>query len=179
MTFKINIGSKNIVKIESVREVICEYPDFSDSIIISVESQSGVSHQPKSMDETITGAINRSKGCFSECDYSFGIESGLMKVPYTKSGYMDFTCCAIFDGKNISLGLSPALEFPTKATKMMFDEDINITDALLKEGLTKNPELGSAEGALGVLTKGRVTRKDYTKQAIHMAMVHLENPGLY
>jgi inosine/xanthosine triphosphatase len=179
MAFKINVGSKNIQKIESVSEVLNEYPDFSDSIITSVESKSNVSDQPKSMDETITGAINRAKGCFSDCDFSFGIESGLMKVPYTKSGYMDFTCCAIFDGKNISLGLSPALEFPTKATKMMFDEDTDITQALLKEGLTKNPKLGSAEGALGVLTKGRVTRKGYTKQAIYMAMVHLENPGLY
>jgi non-canonical (house-cleaning) NTP pyrophosphatase len=35
--------------------------------------------------------------------------------------------------------------------------------------------LGSAEGIIGVLTKGRLTRKEYVKQAITMALINLEN----
>jgi len=176
---KINVGSKNIQKIDAVKEVLNEYPDFKNCIVTGIDVKSGISEQPKSMDETIKGAINRAKGSFLNCDYSFGIESGLMKVPETKSGYMDFTACAIYDGKTICLGLSPALEMPIKATKMIFDEGLDINQAFFKLGLTKNQKLGSSEGALGLLTKGRVNRLNYTKQAIYMAMVHLENPGLY
>ena len=110
----INIGTKNPQKIDAVKEVLIEYPDFKDSKINGIAADSKVSEQPKSMDETITGAINRAKNCFLNCDYSIGLESGLMKVPYTKTGYMDFTACAIYDGNKIHLGFSSAFEYPIK-----------------------------------------------------------------
>jgi non-canonical (house-cleaning) NTP pyrophosphatase len=40
-------------------------------------------------------------------------------------------------------------------------------------------KVGSAEGAVGLLTKGRITRLDYIKQSIVMAMIHLENAKFY
>jgi len=175
----VNVGSKNSEKIEAVKEVLKEYSYFKDSFVVGIEVNSNVSNQPKSMNETIQGAINRACGCFMNCDYSFGIESGLMKVQSTKTGYMDVTCCAIFDGKKICLGLSPAFEYPIKVTKMVFDLNVNINQAFFKTGLTDNPNLGSAEGGIGFLTKGRILRRDYTKQAIYMALIHLENPELY
>ena len=48
-----------------------------------------------------------------------------------------------------------------------------------KMEITKKRKIGSGEGLIGILTKGRVSRKDYTKQAIRMAMVQIENPELY
>lgn len=176
---KINVGTKNQVKIDAVKEVLMEYPDFDDCEIVGVEAKSDVSEQPKSMDEVITGAINRAKNCFKDCDYSIGLESGLMKVPYTKTGYMDFTCCCIFDGNKTHLGLSPAFEFPINVTKLVFEENLDINQSFVKNGLTKNEKIGSSEGAVGFLTKGRVNRIDYTKPAIYMALIHLENKELY
>jgi len=176
---KVNVGTKNPEKIAAVKEVLKEYNDFKGSVIAGVACKSTVSEQPKSMDETIKGAVTRAMKCYTDCDYSIGIESGLMKVPMTKTGYMDFTCCAIYDGKSVSLGLSPAFEFPTRATKMIFDKNIDINQALFKMGLTKNPKIGYSEGAVSMLTKGRISRRDYTKQAIYMAMIHLENPELF
>src|SRR5207247_1757153 len=73
---------------------------------------SGVDNQPKSLEETVRGAINRAKGAIKDADYSFGLESGLIEVPYTKTGMMDLCVCAIYDGKNIHLGLSSAFELP-------------------------------------------------------------------
>lgn len=32
---------------------------------------------------------------------------------------------------------------------------------------------------VGTLTKGRITRIDYTFQAVQMALIHLENPEYY
>ncbi len=176
---KIIVGSKNSQKIEAVREILQEYPELKDFDVIGIEADSGVSEQPISIDETIQGAINRAKNCFNDCDYSIGLESGLMKVPSTKTGFMDVTVCAIYDGKTVHLGLSSAFEYPVEVTRLVFDEEINITQAFVKTGLTNNPKLGSAEGAIGFLTKGRLTRKEYTKQALRTALIHLENPELY
>jgi inosine/xanthosine triphosphatase len=176
---KIIVGSKNPSKVEAVKEILNDYNDFSKAEVIGLEVSSGVDNQPKSLDETIKGAMNRAKACFIDCDYSIGLESGLMKIPHTKTGYMDFTCCAIFDGKNVCLGLSSCFEYPKEITRLVLEEGIDINQAFIKKGLTKNPKLGSAEGAIGFLTKGRVIRREYTKQAIQMALIHLENPDLY
>lgn len=175
----IKIGSENNVKINAVKEVLTDYPIFKDSIILGVKSSSEVSNQPKSLEETIKGAMNRAKNCFIGCDYSFGLESGLIKVPFTKTGYMDVTACCIFDGKNNNIGLSSAFEYPIKVTNLVFSENIEINESFFKNNLTKDKKIGSSEGAIGFLTKGRIKRIDYTKQAIQMALIHLENPLLY
>ena len=170
-----NVGSKNKQKIDAVKEILKEYPDFLNAEVISRDVDSGVSHQPKSLEETVDGAIKRARNCFDGCDYSIGLESGLMRVPETKTGYMDTTCCAIYDGKNFHLGLSSCFEYPLKLTKYVLDEDINISDASKKLGLTEKENLGAQEGMIGILTKGRLDRKEYTKQAIRTALIHLEN----
>lgn len=176
---KIIVASTNTVKVSAVREALGEYPILKEADIEGVAVNTGVSEQPKSLEETVQGAVNRAEAAFNGCDYSIGIESGLMKVPHTKSGSMDFCACSIYDGKTHSLGLSCAFEFPKKVTDMINELGITANDAFYKVGLTDNKKLGSAEGAIGLLTKGRVTRKDYTKQAVHMALIHLENKGLY
>lgn len=102
----INVGSKNKVKVEAVREIVRDYGHLKASQIVAVDALSKVSEQPKSLKETIRGAMHRAKHAFKNCDYSFGIESGLMAVPQTKTGFMDVCVCAIFDGKEFHLGLS-------------------------------------------------------------------------
>ena len=57
----------------------------------------------------------------------------------------------------------------------ILNDKINMTEATLKAGFSSNPKLGSAEGLIGVLSKGKLTRKDYTKQAICTALIHLED----
>jgi inosine/xanthosine triphosphatase len=176
---KINIGSKNKQKVEALREILKDYPDFPGAEIISKDVSSDVADQPKSLDETIKGAMNRAKNAFDDCEYSFGLESGLMAVPETKTGYMDFTACAIYDGKKFHLGLSSAFEYPIKITKYVLENNDNISNAFNKLGLTKSNNLGSEEGAIGILTRNRLTRKSYTKEAIRTALIHLENKELY
>lgn len=173
---KIIIGTTNKAKIEAVEEMIKDYNFLAESKVEGVSVESGVSDQPLSLDETITGAMNRARSAFSDCDYSIGLESGLMTVPKTKSGYMDLCACAIFDGKEFHLGLSSAWEFPNpEVMKLMLEDGLDMSQAINKVGLTNNPEIGSEEGAIGILTKGRLTRKEYTKQAILTALIHLEN----
>ncbi|MEK7507582.1 MAG: inosine/xanthosine triphosphatase [Patescibacteria group bacterium] len=172
---KIRIGSKNKAKVDAVEEILKEYPHLADAKTFAVEVSSDVSRQPKTLDETVRGAINRAKNSWSECDYSIGIESGLMHVPGSKSGYMDVCVCAIYDGKEFHIGLSSAWEFPNVSVMDLIVKDgLDMSQAINKVGFTKNPGVGSAEGAIGILTKGRMDRKEYTKQALRTALIHLE-----
>jgi inosine/xanthosine triphosphatase len=176
---KINVGSKNEVKVSAVREAIQDYDFLAGAEVVGMEVASEVAEQPKTRDETMKGAMNRARKAFKDCDYSVGIEAGLMKVPNTKTDYMNATVCAIYDGKGYHLGMASAFEYPPEVTKLVFKEGLDINEAFYKVGLTENPKIGSAEGAIGILTKGRITRKGYTKQSITMALIHLENARLY
>ena len=176
---KIKLGSRNVAKVGALREVIESYALFKDAELIAIEIDSGVSPHPKSLDETVQGAINRARGSFADCDYSFGIEAGLMLVPFTKTGRMETCACAVYDGKNVYIGLSSAFEYPPVITRMILS-GIEGSDAVRIAGLTDHVKLGNTEGGLiGLLTKGRVSRKEYTKQAIVNALIQLDNPDIY
>lgn len=175
----INVGTKNPAKIEAVQEIIKDYDFLKDATVVGVEVESGISEQPFTLEETIQGAMNRAKNAFNNCDYSFGLESGIFPVPQTKTGYMDVGVCAIYDGREFHLGLSSCFEYPKKITELVLKDGLNISDASRQTGLTEHEYVGYAEGTIGILTKGRLDRKGYTKQAIATALIHLENPELY
>lgn len=171
---KIKIASQNQIKVEALKEIIQDYPQLRNAEVIAIDVPSEVNNQPKSLEETIKGAINRSRNAYGDCNYSFGIESGLMAVSHTKTGYMDVCVCAIFDGKECHLGLSSAWEAPKKVAEYMLNEGLDMNDAAHRAGLTQNPKIGSAEGLVGLMTKGRLTRKEYTKEAIRTALIHVD-----
>ncbi len=174
----IKVGSEKRPKVEAVEEILKDYPHLAMAEVIGVKTESGVADQPKSLEEVVAGAKNRAQNVFGDCDYSIGLESGLMTVPGTKSGYMDVTVCAIYDGREFHLGLSSAWEFPSlmqKVNEFMIVDGLDMSQAFKKAGLTKKEDIGAEEGVLGALTKGRMTRKEYTKQALRMALIHLDN----
>ncbi len=171
---KVIVGSTNPIKVSAVQEMVVLYPHLAGAEVSGMEAASGVADQPKSLEETVQGAVNRAKGAFSNCDFSFGIESGLMAVPNTKSGFMDVCVCAIYDGREYHLGLSSAWEAPKQVMEHMLKDGLDMNQAAFKAGLTQDPKVGSAEGMVGIMTKGRLTRKEYTKEAIRTALIHLE-----
>ncbi len=176
---KIKVGSKNQIKINAVKELVDKYDILKNAKVEGADIDSGVDDQPKSLEEIVKGAKNRAQSAFHNCDLAIGLESGIFPVPDTKTGYMDTTVCAIYDGKKFHLGLSNCFEYPVEVTKLVLEKDIDINEAVYEAGITDDKAIGSAEGMIGYLTKGRVKRIDYTKQAIQMALIHLENPKLY
>ena len=170
------VGSANEIKVGAVREIVPEYAFFAGAEVCGFDAPSGVSAQPKSLEETITGAMHRARGAWDSGAYTaaFGIESGLMVVPFTKTGHMDVCACAIFDGKESHLGLSSAWEAPADAAKLMLEDGLDMNDAFFKAGYTDDPKVGSTQGAIGILTKGRLDRKAYTKEAVRTALIHVE-----
>ena len=176
---KICVGSTNPVKVQAVKEVIKEYSFLAGATVFSKDVKSFVSDQPTSLEETITGAINRAVKAQIRYDIGIGIESGLMAVAATITGFMDVCVCAIYKGKHWHLGLSSAFECPPKVINLVLSKGIDLNRAFYKLELTKKRKLGSYEGAIGLLTKGRVDRLEYTKQALRMALLQLENKKLY
>jgi len=178
---KVNLGSKNLTKVVAVRDAIKLYPNlFPNAEVVGIDVKVELYGHPKNLKETVEGAIERAKQAFTHCDYSFGLEGGLMEVPFSKTGYMEVGACAIYDGKNIHLGLSPAFEWPKEVTKLILSGKADASQAFKQLGLTHHEKLGTVKGGIiGFLTEGKLTREDFTKYSIIMALVHLERSELY
>ncbi len=177
---QINVGSRNPNKVAAVAEIVKNYPLFESVQVQGVAVSSGVAEQPLGLEETIRGARARALAAYQlGADYGFGLESGLIPVPYAKTGYMDVTACVIYDGQEYHQGLSGSFEYPKETTRLVLKEKMDISSAFRKQGLTDKARVGAEEGAIGVLTKGRLPRQAYSQQAITMALIHLENEELY
>ena len=173
---KIGVGSKNKTKINAVADLLKDYPLFSDLDVFGVDIEIEEFGQPKNIEETVAGAINRAKQAYANNDYGFGIEGGLIEVPYTKSGYMEVAACAIFDGQKIHIGLSPACEWPKIVIDGILNQGLDGSQAMKAANLTSHEKLGEHGGMIEVLTKGRMNRTDFNRSAVAMALIHLENP---
>lgn len=168
------VGSTNPVKIGAVAEIILEYSHLRNAKVEGVDAASGVSAQPMSLEEIVRGARTRAKNAFNECTYSVGIESGFMDVPYAKTGCMDICACAIFDGTEYYTGLSSAFECPQQIVDAVKNGNVELAEACRKAGLVDHGNIGREHGIIHVLTKGRLTRKEFTKQALRHALIYLD-----
>lgn len=174
---KIIVGSKNPTKVDAVREVFSTL--FPELDVIGMEVSSDISDQPLSMSETIRGAVNRAKNAFVDCDMSIGIEGGLMEVPYSHSGYMQFEACVLFDGTNSYLGFSGAFAVPKDVIETIKNEGINLSAALKKHGYTEHEYVGHDQGLIGILTKGKIDRKMYNIHALELMLAHYKNKEMF
>ena len=178
----LGVGTTNVIKIQAVEEVIKEYPQLAQAKIFSVAVPSEIAEQPLSLEEIITGAKNRARNAFNAthaCTYGIGIESGLFKANGVQTGFFEACICCIHDGINYHLGLSCGFEIPPHILKLVLDKNRDLSQACYEAGITTNSKLGAAEGLIGILTKGRINRKEYTKQCIITALLQLENNSLY
>ncbi|HYV33396.1 MAG TPA: inosine/xanthosine triphosphatase [Candidatus Limnocylindria bacterium] len=177
---KVCVGSKNETKVKAVADTIKNYPLFKDAEVKSVDVNVETFGHPKGFEEINQGAMDRAKAAFDEgCDFSFGIESGLIAVPKTKTGYMEVAACAIYDGKNYHLGLSPAFEWPKAVADGIVNKGLDGSQAFKAAGLTNDEKIGASHGAIHFLSDGKLNRTEYNKWAVMMALVHLEKPELY
>jgi len=176
---KVGVGSKNKTKVNAVEEVLKDYPLFNSAEVTGIPVQVEEFGHPKNIDETVAGAIDRAKQAWAGNDYGFGIEGGLIEVPYSKTGYMEVAACAIYDGKQLHLGLSPACEWPRQVLDGILHKGLDGSQAMKAAGITTEVKLGENKGFIDIVTKGRMDRTAFNKASIVMALVHLENPEYY
>ena len=176
---KINIGSKNQTKVCAVVEALQESSFFKDAEVYPFTVAIEEFGHPVTIELVVKGAMERARRAFQNCEYSFGIEGGLMEVPFTKSGYMEVAVCAICDGKQFHLGLSPAFEWPQSVTKLIVKKGLDGSQALREAGFTSHEKIGAAEGGIWIFTHGKMNRTEYNKLAVMNALIHLENKEHY
>lgn len=171
---RIRLGSTNACKLQSTREVLATYAKFADAEIVGVEVDSGVGEEPNNLELTITGAINRARAAFDDCDFSIGIEGGTIEMPVVHDCVMKFDVCAIYDGEKIVLGFSPGFSLPQDLRRLLVEQGLDLSEAARVAGYTDHQKIGTAGGVVGILTEGRTTRFDFCKQALIMALIHVK-----
>lgn len=172
---KVVVGSQNQAKVAAVCETLLGYSCFEQAEVIGFEAESGVNEQPLSLEETVKGAKNRAEAAFKNGTFGIGLESGLMQVPETDFEYMDVCICSVFDGKQHHIGMSCGFRLPKAVSDLIFSKGFDLNQAMQACGLTSNPKLGSSEGAIGILTQGRINRKDHCRLALTTALISIEN----
>ncbi|MGZ7135347.1 MAG: inosine/xanthosine triphosphatase [Methanobacterium sp.] len=172
---KISVGSKNPVKVKAVLNVLKAI--YGQVDVRGVDVDSGVPHQPFSKDETIQGAINRAKNAYSEnFDLSVGIESGLMEIKNSLTGFIDLQWCAVFDGQRITLGVSSGFEYPPSVIEEVL-KGKEVGEVMDK--VTGVNNLGQKAGAVSFLSKGMLDRTENTEQCVLTAMIPRMNNEIY
>ena len=171
---RVAVGSTNPVKIKAVEEVLREY--YPEAEVFGVEVSSGVSAQPRGVQETVLGAVNRAREASMHAELGVGIEAGLIEVPFTLTGYMDVQFCAISDGEFITLGAGSGFEYPPRVVRAVL-RGREVGEVM--EELSGIANIGRKGGAIGFLSQGKLSRRELTKQAVLMAMLPRINRELY
>jgi len=183
---KICVGSLNPTKIYAVETGFGKY--FKKIEVFKIKANSKVSNQPIGIEKILKGAINRAKTALDyllneineKSDiFGIGIEAGLVPVPLTKTGYMDFQFCAIIDEKcKISLGSGIAFEYPHFViNKILKNNDLEIGQIIGE--LAGNLNLKNELGAISFLSKNRIKRSEILTQAVICALLPWINKKLY
>ena len=170
------IGSQNPVKINSVQLGFTKmFPDLEFSFQ-GIGVDSGVSNQPLSEEETITGAINRVENLFHQepqADYWVGIEGGSKIVD---SGMETFAWVVIKSENKISKSRTSSFFLPKKIIQLI-NQGIELGEA--DDIIFNRKNSKQSNGAIGILTNDIITRTSYYEQAVIMALIPFKNLELY
>ncbi|SFJ88039.1 MULTISPECIES: DUF84 family protein [unclassified Bacillus (in: firmicutes)] len=148
---KVAVGSKNKVKVNAVQQVLTE------AEIVSLSVPSHVPAQPFSDEETLQGASNRAKLALAEgkADIGIGLEGGVM---HTDHGLFmcNWGALATKEGKLFTAG-GARMKLPDEFIQPL-EEGKELSEVM--EDYTKQRDIRSNEGAIGIFTNNYVDRTD-------------------
>ncbi|MGY6558948.1 MAG: inosine/xanthosine triphosphatase [Nitritalea sp.] len=170
------VGSKNPVKQASVQDGFSQ-AFLADLLVQGLEVDSGVAEQPFGDADTFQGALNRAqnaKNAFPEADYWVGIEGGVGHI----ADELEAFAWVVVLNRAGKLGKARTSSF--------------ILPLVIQELVEQGMELGQADdqvfqrqhskqgsGAVGILTKGALTRRTYYSQAVLLACIPFIQSNLY
>lgn len=175
---KILVGSKNPVKIISVKEAFEKY--FEHVEVIGFDVNSGVSDQPVN-EETFEGAKNRALELIEKdkkenlsTDYFVGIEGGIIQL-YSKWFAFGCMCIADKEGKT-GFGTSAHFELPKKVVdELLTGKELgDIMDSIQNKSNTKQEK-----GAIGYFTKGVMSRSELYVPGLITALIPFLHKELF
>jgi len=164
---KVHVGTRNTLKVRAVRAAFAAVFGDESLDVVAVAIEGGVSSQPFD-DEVVQGAICRARGALTGADYGVGIEAGLVRFP----GYDDYLSvqfCAVLDrtGK-LTVGHGPGYALPQAVLDRLMNGSTLNREMSRRSGI---PEIKEKEGAIGILSGGRIDRFSITREAVVMALI--------
>lgn len=153
----VRVGSTNAMKVAAAKLAFGRF--FKKNLKIKgVEAPSGVAPQPLSFGEIARGARNRARAAFLDCDFAVGIEAGVFRLAAVSPRPFQVTLACVFDGTREAMGAGPFFELPEKFLREIVKSD---------------------KGSVSLVTKGKVNRRDVTRDAVMMALAPFVTPKLY
>ncbi len=183
---KVCVGSINPIKVKATQE---GFNRFFDSFqLLKIKAESKVPNQPIGMSVIIEGAINRAKGAIyhlknimdsKDKNFGVGLESGLIKVPQSETGYMDLQFCVIIDDNNkITIGSGNAFEHPQHVISEIISDETKEIGVIIGK-LANNSNLKNETGAVSFLSKNKITRIEILTNAVICALIPRINIEIY
>lgn len=172
------VGSKNPVKVEAVREAFTTY--FGSIEVIGVAVDSDVPDQPVNS-QTYEGARNRALALkkiaekqYPTAAYFVGIEGG---IEQTYSTWFAFgAACVVDRNERESFGKSPHFTLPQQIMpKLLAGEELG----KVMDNFTGQENTKQKMGAVGILTNGKMDRKELYVHGLTMALIPFLNEKIY
>ena len=171
---RVTVGSKNPVKVASVKRAFDRF--FPDETIeyVGLDTASGVSDQPKSIQETIEGAVTRARGASQNgAEFSVGIEGGISYYEVEGRKFtveMGWACVRDNKTGNIEIANSAGFSVFPRVMKHI-EAGKNLSDAMHDEYGLEN--LGQKNGYIGWLSDDLTTREISNFEAVYLALCSL------
>ncbi len=170
------VGSENPVKINCVTQAVAEF--WNEFRVIGVNTNSQVSAQPKTEAEMYTGALNRgiqSLEKISDANFGVGIEGGIVDI---STGMWALAFIVIVDRNHrISEGQTGRFKLPEGVAKLIREEGLELGEA--DDHFFGRENSKQKEGAIGILSDGKITRLDLYKPAVIFALLPFIHPEYY
>lgn len=171
---RVVIASKNPVKLAAGRSAFEALFPGADIEMLAVDAASGVADQPRSDDETRTGARNRAaqaRQAHDDADFWVGLEGG---IDVSGEQLMAFAWMHVLGRNGLSSeARSVSLPLPPRV-KELVDAGFELGDANDRVFSMLNSKHGG--GAFGLLTEGRVTRESVYAETMMLALMPFVNP---
>lgn len=163
------VGSTNPVKIGATRAMVERLAPHARVDGVAVES--GVSDQPWGDDETIRGALARAHAARStlDADWGVGIEGGVIATADGSVRTCAWAAIVARDGRH-GVGGSLSLELPPHVAELVLG-GMELGHAM--DAVTGESDVKRGVGAVGVLTRGLVTRQAAYEMLVAYALVPL------
>ena len=172
---RIAVGSANAPKLEATRLVFLAI--WPRAHIFPFPVPSGVSDQPWGAEETMQGAINRAQAAQrgAGADIGVGLEGGVEEGPNGLLFLSGWSALALADGRVSVGGGARTLLPPALAESLRAGVELGpaIDAWLQREGVRH------AEGTVGVLTGGHLSRAESFANLLRHALPILFHPSWY
>jgi inosine/xanthosine triphosphatase len=172
------VGSANRGKLAACRRAFGLA--FGQVEVRSIAVPSGVAASPQG-DECFVGAKNRAEAAREEArrllldaDYFVGIEGGMVKLHGRWFGFS--VTCILHTNQPISYGTSPLFELPEAFSKRVLE---GMELGVVLTHVTGDATFAERRGAVGLLTRGLLTREKAHEYGVLAALARYLSPERY